>query len=151
MKEVFIIFIVLLVLLMLISTFGGSIRQTERYQEVPVNAIPTSYQPPMPPPPPPPPAPEIFPASDQMQTDIMASEPVPEIPSMAEMPPPPSYIPQVVPPPPPSVGGSNITGLNFAAPETPTVPQMPSDSTVEGFENLNIEAFDSDVSYAIFN
>lgn len=36
MKDVLIIFMILLVLLMLISTFGGSIRPTERfYQEIP--------------------------------------------------------------------------------------------------------------------
>ena len=65
MKDVLIIFMILLVLLMLISTFGGSIRPTERFFQDRVMQEDSLYNMPPPPPPPqpsyiPPPPPSVM-------------------------------------------------------------------------------------------
>ena len=146
MKDVLIIFIILLVLLMLISSFGGSIRQQERFYNVP--AVPTTSE--MPPPitsipdlPTPPPAIRQLLESEQIKVQseggaaTMSNQSAPmgiDFQSAA------STVEEV------------STDLQSLMPPILTMgtPQNTMSSLTEKFENMHVEAFDADNTYASF-
>lgn len=160
MKDVLIIFIVLLVLLTLISTFGGSIRQKEKFYEVPkvpdvkendisqLSGIPMGL-------PPPPPEIAALLASTHLPTieEKAAAQPAQEaklgfagnnkVPSVASMLS--SEVQSVMP---------QITTLGM--PQNAIPAMMMSglekfENVGNGIESFQIEAFDNIDAYAAYN
>lgn len=153
MKDVLVIFIVLLVLLTLISTFGGSIRQKERFYEVPkVPSTPSQPTPGVPmglPPPPPEVAALLASSSSSNISDSEASEASEEENTVSsQMQKMKDALSKV-----PSMLTNDLQGVmpsitTMGAPQTALpslLPEIP-----EKFENFQIEAFDNVESYAVY-